>query len=173
MSEYRSAAKVARSGDIGLAGEIHRLLVARGETVATAESLTAGLVGAALTSTPGSSATYRGGVIVYATDLKATLAGVSSALLDARGAVDVEVAAALATGARDRLGATWGLGLTGVAGPDPQDGVVAGTVFIGLAGPAEPPKVASLLLPGDRDAVRSGAVDAALTLLRDAAATAE
>jgi nicotinamide-nucleotide amidase len=150
-----------------LAAQVHELLLASGETVATAESITAGLLGGALTKTAGSSATYRGGVIVYATDLKASLAGVSLALLEKQGAVDPDVAAALAIGARDRVGATWGLGLTGVAGPDPQDGKAVGTLFVGLAGLSGEPQVTSVLLQGDRAMVRSGAVELALTLLRD------
>lgn len=150
-----------------LAQQIHDRLLARSETVATAESLTAGMVGAALTSIAGSSATYRGGLIVYATDLKARLAGVPSDLLVTRGAVDPEVAQALAVGVRDRLTATWGLSLTGVAGPDPQDGVAPGTVFLGLAGPFGPPEVSSLHLTGDRGQVRAAAVRAGLTMLYD------
>lgn len=150
-----------------LAQRIHDRLLARSETVATAESLTAGMVGAALTSIAGSSAIYRGGLIVYATDLKTQLAGVSADLLAARGAVDPDVATALAVGVRDRLAATWGLGLTGVAGPDPQDGVAPGTVFLGLAGPYGPPTVVSLHLAGDRAAIRSAAVLAGLRLLHD------
>jgi nicotinamide-nucleotide amidase len=155
------------------AAEVHELLLARGETVATAESLTGGLVGAALTSTPGSSATYRGGLIVYATDLKSQLAGVSLPLLENRGAVDPDVARALAVGARDRLGASWGLGLTGVAGPDPQDGRPVGTVFVALAGPGGALKEWSLALSGDRAAIRAGAVEAAVGHLRDSLATGE
>ena len=103
-------------------------LTARGETVAAAESLTAGLVCATLARVPGASAVLRGGLVVYATELKASLAGVSSELLAEHGAVHPEVAAQLAEGARDRCGATWGLGLTGVAGPSAQDGVAPGTV---------------------------------------------
>jgi nicotinamide-nucleotide amidase len=156
-----------------LAAQVHELLLARGETVATAESLTAGLVGAALTSTPGASSTYRGGLIVYATDLKASLAGVPLVLLEERGAVDPEVAAALASGARDRLIATWGLGLTGVAGPDSQDGKPVGTLYVALAGPDGVPEVTSVVLAGDRQMVRSGAVEVALTVLRDRLADPE
>ncbi|MCC5698600.1 CinA family protein, partial [Klebsiella pneumoniae] len=107
----------------------------RGQTVATAESLTAGLLCAVLTEVPGASAVVRGGLVVYATDLKAGLAGVDRQLLAERGAVDPEVARQLAAGARERCGADWGVGLTGVAGPDPQDGVAPGTVHIGIAGP--------------------------------------
>ncbi len=110
-------------------------LVARGETVAAAESLTAGLVCATLAQVPGASAALRGGLVVYATELKTALAGVDAGLLAEHGAVHPEVAAQLATGARERCGATWGLGLTGVAGPAAQDGVAPGTVYVGLAGP--------------------------------------
>lgn len=141
-------------------------LKAAGETVATAESLTAGLVCGALTSVPGASAVVRGGLIVYATDLKWGLAGVEPALLAERGAVDPDVAVQLATGARDRCGATWGLGLTGVAGPDPQDGVGPGTVYIAIAGSASV-HVATITIPGDRHAVRAAAVRAAVDLLSD------
>jgi nicotinamide-nucleotide amidase len=148
------------------AADLVLALRARGETVATAESLTAGLVTAELTSVPGSSAVVRGGLVVYATDLKHTLAGVDAALLAEHGAVHPEVARQLAEGARERCGATWGLGLTGVAGPDPQDGVAPGTVHIGLSGPSGS-SVTTLTLGGDRDKVRKSSTTAALNLLRD------
>jgi nicotinamide-nucleotide amidase len=144
--------------------DVVRALKARGETVATAESLTAGLVAAEITTVPGASAVLRGGLVVYATDLKATLAGVDAALLAAHGAVHPEVARQLAEGARTRCGATWGLGLTGVAGPDPQDGVDAGTVHIGLSGPSGS-AVETITVGGDRHEVRSASVIAALDLL--------
>ena len=108
--------------------------------MAVAESLTGGLVVGALTETPGASATVRGGLVVYATDLKATLAGVDADLLAERGAVDPDVAAALARGARERLDATIGLGVTGVAGPDPQDDQPVGTVFVAVVHRAERPR---------------------------------
>jgi nicotinamide-nucleotide amidase len=139
-------------------------LIGRGETVATAESLTAGLVCAALTEVPGSSAAVRGGLIVYATELKAELAGVDRALLAEHGAVHPEVAAQLAEGARSQCGADWGLGLTGVAGPDLQDGVTPGTVHIGVAGPGVR-AVRTLRFEGDRKAVRLASVAAAFDLL--------
>jgi nicotinamide-nucleotide amidase len=156
-----------------LAAQIHQALLRRGETVATAESLTAGLVAAALTSVPGASATFRGGIVVYATDLKASLAGVPAELLSARGAVDPDVALALATGAQQRLAASWALGITGVAGPDPQDGQPVGTVYVGIAAPIGPAAVSSYQLSGDRAAIRTACVDAALNLLRDSLASAE
>jgi nicotinamide-nucleotide amidase len=147
------------------AGQIHELLRERGETIATAESLTAGLVGAALTDTAGSSATYRGGLIVYATDLKTTLAGVPAGLLDERGPVDPDVAAAMATGVRDRLAADWGLALTGVAGPDRQHDKPVGLVYVAVAAPGTPARVSELTLPGDRPAIRTAARDQALARL--------
>lgn len=133
----------------------------RGETVATAESLTAGLVAAALTEVPGASAVVRGGLVVYATDLKDRLAGVDPQLLAEHGAVHPDVAAQLAVGASQRCGADWGIGLTGVAGPDPQDGVAPGTVHLGFTGP-QGPQVRTVVLDGDRHAVRAAAVRAAL-----------
>lgn len=145
-------------------------LKARGETVATAESLTGGLVCAELTRIPGASAVVRGGLIVYATELKHELAGVSEDLLAEHGAVHHEVARQLAEGARNRCGATWGLGLTGVAGPDPQDGVPPGTVHIGLAGPGVS-CVRTITVRGGRDEVRSAAVENALLLLADSLPT--
>ncbi|SFB46718.1 nicotinamide-nucleotide amidase [Amycolatopsis marina] len=141
-------------------------LVRRGETVATAESLTAGLVCATLTGVPGASAAVRGGLIVYATDLKATLAGVDPDLLAAHGAVHPEVAAQLAEGARERCRANWGVGLTGVAGPDPQDGVAPGTVHVALAG-AGLRTTRTLEFSGVRAEVRAASVAAALDLLRE------
>jgi nicotinamide-nucleotide amidase len=139
-------------------------LTARGETVAVAESLTGGLLTAALTAPAGASVAVRGGLVVYATDLKAALAGVPVPLLAAHGPVGPDVAAALAAGARDRLGATYGLSLTGVAGPDPQGDTPVGTVFAGLAGPGDG-QVRRLTLSGDRAAIRAASVRAALELL--------
>ncbi|WP_016697576.1 CinA family protein [Actinoalloteichus spitiensis] len=136
----------------------------RGETVATSESLTAGLVTGLLTSVPGASAVVRGGLVVYGTDLKGSLAGVDTRLLDEHGPVDPEVARGLAEGARRRCGADWGLGLTGVAGPDPQNGVPPGVVHVAVAGPHET-EVRTLRLPGSRHGVRAAAVRAAVDAL--------
>ncbi|HEY8453157.1 MAG: nicotinamide-nucleotide amidohydrolase family protein [Micromonosporaceae bacterium] len=149
------------------AAEILRRLEERGETLAVAESLTGGLLAATIVDVPGASTVFRGGLVVYATDLKHTLAGVPAGLLAARGPVDAEVAVAMAAGARERCGADWALATTGVAGPGPADGVSAGTVFVAVAGPDGSSSVRSLHLPGDRAAVRSGTVAAALRLLAD------
>ncbi len=153
-----------RDGDT-LPGVVLRRLVAAGQTVAVAESLTGGLLGAALTELPGSSAAFRGGLLVYATDAKAALAGVPEEVLAAEGAVSAATAEALASGARERLGATWGVGVTGVAGPEPQEGLPVGTVHVAVAGPTG---IRSLTrrLPGDRQRVRLLTVTTALDLLR-------
>jgi nicotinamide-nucleotide amidase len=145
---------------------LHAALLARGETVAAAESLTAGLFCATLAAVPGASATLRGGVVVYATELKAVLAGVPEDLLAAHGPVSPETARALAEGVRQRCGSTWGIGLTGVAGPDPVDAHRPGRVYLGISDGART-DVAELDLPGERAAVRQGAVDAAVTALLD------
>lgn len=130
-------------------------------TLATAESLTAGLLAATVAGVPGASTVLRGGLIVYATDLKHTLAGVSEHTLVTDGPVAASTAEQLAVGARTACGADWGVGLTGVAGPDAQDGHPVGTVFLGLAGP-ESTEVLRLKLSGDRWTIRMEAVRAAV-----------
>lgn len=136
----------------------------RGQTLAVAESLTGGALAAAIVDVPGASAVLRGAVVAYATDLKHALLGVDADLLAAEGAVHPEVARQMANGVRDRLGATWGLATTGVAGPDPQDGVPPGTVYVAVAGP-DRSRVERLLLPGGRGEIRAASVRRALLLL--------
>jgi nicotinamide-nucleotide amidase len=143
---------------------LHARLRASGRTVAVAESLTGGLLCAALTDTAGASLTLRGGLIVYATDLKAELAGVDRELLRRVGAVHEDVAAQLATGVRSRLAAEIGMGVTGVAGPDPQDGQPVGTVFAAVATSADV-VVERHEFAGDRATIRRDAVNACLRLL--------
>ncbi|MBF6329561.1 CinA family protein [Nocardia transvalensis] len=144
--------------------ELVRMLRASGQTVATAESLTAGLLSATIAGVPGASVVLRGGLIVYATDLKQTLAGVSEHTLAADGPVSASTAEQLAVGARTVCAADWGIGLTGVAGPQSQDGHPVGTVYLGLSGPAST-EVMRLKLAGDRWTIRKGAVRAAVTEL--------
>ncbi|WP_372440762.1 CinA family protein [Nocardia acididurans] len=146
------------------AAELVAALKSAGQTVATAESLTAGLLAAAIAGIPGASAVLRGGLIVYATDLKHSLADVSADTLTSDGPVAASTAEQLAVGARTRCGADWGVGLTGVAGPDPQDGREVGTVFLGIAGP-EGTEVIRLKLAGDRWTIRVSAARAAVTEL--------
>lgn len=147
-----------------LAAMIIGLLGQRQQTVAVAESLTGGLLGAAITAVPGASVVFRGGVIAYATELKAALLGVPATLLAVRGAVDPDVAGAMAEGVRERLNATVGVATTGVAGPDPAEGKKPGTVHIAVsAGVA--PVVRTLALSGSRDEVRRATVEQSLRLL--------
>lgn len=139
-------------------------LMDRAQSVATAESLTGGLVCAALTCIPGASEVVRGAVVAYHSDIKADVLGVDRNLLDRGGAVQLDVAVQLADGARRVLGSDWGLGTTGVAGPDPSEGHRVGTVFIGVSGPGVRRGV-PLSLSGDRQAIRQNTVLAALQLL--------
>ncbi|MFD0317642.1 CinA family protein [Streptomyces flavalbus] len=154
------------------AADVVRLLSVKDGTVAVAESLTGGLVAAEITAVPGASKVFRGSVTAYATPLKHELLGVDADLLERRGAVDAQVAAQMAAGARKLLGADWGLATTGVAGPDPQDGQPVGTVFVAVAGPVGPDsgsagggKVRALRLNGDRAEIRRESVRSVLALL--------
>ena len=149
-----------------IAREAVRLVGARGETFATAESLTGGLVAATVVEIPGVSAVFRGGLVVYATDLKHALAGVPEELLAERGPVDPDVALALAAGARRRCAADWGLATTGVAGPDPQDGKAVGTVFVAVDGPTGG-VVHELQLTGNRPVIRAESVTGVLRLFAE------
>jgi PncC family amidohydrolase len=106
------------------------VLALQGRSLATAESITGGQIGSTITSIPGASQVFRGGVIAYATDLKSSLLGVSSSVLDDGGAVQSQVALEMATGVAVKLDADFGLAVTGVAGPASQDGHLPGTVFV-------------------------------------------
>ncbi|MFJ9773632.1 CinA family protein [Kitasatospora sp. NPDC101157] len=157
----------ARSRTGVLARQITAALAAAGHTVAVAESLTAGRLATALADAPGAGQTFLGGITAYDTALKATLLHVDAHLLARRGAVDPDVAAQMAHGARALTGATYALATTGVAGPAPQDGRPVGTVYIAAATPAitvvtapEPPSCG-------REAIQDGAVLSALQLLHD------
>lgn len=142
------------------------VLAARGASLAVAESLTGGMLAARITEVPGASEVFRGGVVAYATEVKSALLGVGPQIVRGPGVVSAAAAGAMATGVRDRLGATYGLALTGVAGPAEQEGHPPGTVFLGLAGPADLLVTRRLRLPGERQDVRVAAVVSALDLLR-------
>lgn len=139
-------------------------LTARGHTLATAESLTGGLLAAAVTDVPGASRAYLGGVVSYATRVKTDLVGVPAALVAEHGVVSAACAGAMAEGVRALLDTTYGLSTTGVAGPDLQEGHPAGTVFIGVAGPTGTTTL-GLELTGGRDDVRRATCAAALDAL--------
>ena len=153
-----------------LAAEIISELARRGLTIAVAESLTGGLLVAELVGVPGASAVVNGAVVAYNTALKHTLLGVDAALLLARGAVDADVAVAMADGVRracavDGVPASIGLSTTGVAGPAPQGGTPVGTVFIGLSTGAGT-RVSDLTLGGSRNALRRRVVYESLVQLK-------
>jgi nicotinamide-nucleotide amidase len=151
--------------DDTLEGAVADLLRQRSATVGTAESLTGGLLGATLVRAPGASEVYVGGYVTYATDAKHALLGVPEPVVATYGVISGECAAAMAEGARERLGTTYALSLTGVAGPAEQEGKPVGTVHAGLAGP-DGTTTRALRLPGERDLVRAFAVVSALNLLR-------
>lgn len=140
-----------------------------GKTIATAESLTAGLVAATIASIPGASHVLRGGVIAYATDLKASALAVPQALLDKGGPIQAPVAGAMAVGARNWAAADFGIACTGVAGPDEQDDHPVGEVHVAVAGPTDGAvRTHSLTLAGDRDGIRHGTVLVVLGMVLDA-----
>lgn len=148
----------------GLARRILAELGHRQETLAVAESLTGGRVAAAVTAVPGASAVFRGGVVAYATDVKAALLHVDRALLDRDGAVSEGVARQMAEGVRRALGATYGLATTGVAGPDPQDGRRPGEAYVAVAGPGGT-RAEALTLAGGRLEIAEETARRALGLL--------
>jgi nicotinamide-nucleotide amidase len=141
------------------AAATHRALLGRGERVGCAESLTGGELAARLSGTPGASATFTGGVVSYATEVKRNLLGVTAPTV-----VSADCAEQMATGARALLGVDWALSTTGVAGPDQQEGQPVGTVYVGIAGPLGARSV-RLALDGDRAEIRRAACAAAVELL--------
>jgi len=142
-----------------LENSILQLLKARGLTFAAAESCTGGLIAKRITDLPGSSAVFRGGCTVYTNEAKNILLGVPFELIEEKSVYSAEVAEALALGIREKLGADYGIGVTGIAGPD-GDGVHdVGTVFVALAGP-EGCFVRSLHLGGQSDRIRNRTLSA-------------
>ncbi|MPZ63293.1 MAG: nicotinamide-nucleotide amidohydrolase family protein [Propionibacteriales bacterium] len=137
----------------------------RSGTLAVAESLTGGLLAATLTRVPGASVVFRGAVVAYATDVKASLLEVRPETLDRAGAVSAECAREMAAGVRSRLGTAYGLSTTGVAGPDPQEGHPPGLVYVGLAD-GDGAYAERLDFTGDRQQIRTATCVAAIGLLR-------
>jgi nicotinamide-nucleotide amidase len=146
------------------AAEALALLRAAGATLATAESLTGGRLAAAVTSVPGASASYLGGFVTYATQLKESLLDVPRAIVEEYGVVSGECARAMAAGCRAATGATYALATTGVAGPDVQEGKPVGTVYVGLSGP-DGETVLTMELVGDRRRIQDRACREALSAL--------
>ncbi|APT92358.1 competence protein [Corynebacterium phocae] len=140
------------------------VLKARGETLAFCESLTAGLAAASVGSVPGASHALRGGLVTYATEVKAAFLGTTVKALEAQGVVSALTAKDMAVAAVRHCGSTWGISLTGVAGPDLQEGHPPGTVFVGIAhhgGTVETFLATGLY--GSREEIRTGAVTFALS----------
>lgn len=148
------------------AEQLQRLLAERGETVATAESLTGGRLAVALTEAPGASATFVGGVVSYATSVKQEVLGVPDDVVERHGVVSAECAEAMASGVRRLLGTTYAVSTTGVAGPDQQEGKPPGTVHVGIAGPGGVRHL-SLEIEGDRGAIQDRTCEEALSALGD------
>jgi nicotinamide-nucleotide amidase len=138
-----------------------------GRTVATAESLTAGLIASTLASVPGASNVLRGGIVAYAPELKVSLLGVQQSLIDRGGVIQTPVAQAMAEGALRATGSDYALACTGVAGPDEQEGHPVGEVHVALAGPGSM-RTHTLTLHGTRDDIRHGTVLVVLGMLLDA-----
>jgi len=134
--------------------------------VSTAESLTGGALAAALTAVPGASATYLGGVVAYATDVKVAVLGVPEDLVERHGVISAACAIAMARGVRDLTGATYGVATTGVAGPTAQESKPVGRVYVGLCGPVSALAV-PLELVGERAVIVEATVTAALGAIAD------
>lgn len=140
--------------------DIISMLSEKGETVSTAESITAGGLSSALTSIPGASEVFVGGITAYRSTVKSAELNVSPDIINAHTVVSQEVAVAMAEGTREKFDTTWGIATTGVAGPGPAEGVAAGTVWVAVSGPTN--QTVELALSGDRDAVRSASVSSAI-----------
>ncbi|MDM7990337.1 nicotinamide-nucleotide amidohydrolase family protein [Arthrobacter sp. zg-Y877] len=149
------------------AGEVLAAARRAGLTVATAESLTAGMLCAELGSVPGASSVLQGGVVAYQNSVKLSVLGVPAELLAEAGSVDGRVAGHMAAGARRVLGADVGVSTTGAAGPEAHDGKPVGTVFVGIA-TSEGTAFREFHFSGDRTAIRTAACEAALSLLATA-----
>lgn len=137
------------------------LLKAKKQSVAVAESLTGGGVGAALTAVGGASDVFLGGVIAYSPAVKESLLKVKKEAIAHFGVVSEEVAVAMADGVRELLGSTWGISTTGVAGPGDADGATAGTVWIAISGPIN--QSTHLEVEGEREVVRNASVSSAIS----------
>jgi len=132
----------------------------RNETVAVAESVTAGGLGHALTFTHGASKVFMGGVIAYTNDVKVNILGIDPSLIEKFSVVSEEVANAMADAAKEKFGTTWGIATTGIAGPGDYQGIPEGTVWVAIRGPIN--QTIQLQLEGGREAIRTGAISSAI-----------
>jgi PncC family amidohydrolase len=151
-------------GATELAAHCLGMMRVRGESLAAAESLTAGLITSTFASVPGASDVLLGGIASYATEVKVSVLGVPREVIDEHGVISAECAAEMAGRARVLFGADWAVAATGVAGPDEQDGHPVGEVYVAVAS-REGATVESLDLDGDRDEIRASATEQAMALL--------
>jgi nicotinamide-nucleotide amidase len=165
MEELLGKHLFSRNGD-PLEAIIGTLLRESGATLSIAESCTGGMAGERVTSVAGSSDYFLGGFVTYTDRMKADLLGIDPQLIADHTAVSKEVARAMAEGARMKTGSTFALSITGEAGPESGTGAPVGTIFVGFAGPDQPPEALRFTMPGDRSRIRGFATQAALDLLR-------
>lgn len=165
-----STAASPGSSPQNVAADVLRKLRSTGATLAVAESCTGGWLGKVITSIPGASVSFWGGVIAYDNDAKLKLLSVLPDALSAGGAVSERTAREMASGVVQASGATWGVGITGLAGPGggTADKPV-GTVHVAISGPSS--LCRTYHLSGDRSSIRRQAVDRALELLDEALGT--
>jgi nicotinamide-nucleotide amidase len=135
-------------------------LVRRGETLSVAESVTAGGLGNAITTAPGASQVFLGGVIAYSNNVKVNILGVDPELIEKFNVVSEEVACAMADAVRLKFGTTWGIATTGIAGPGDFEGIAEGTVWVAISGPVN--QSIQLQLDSGREAIRTGAISSAI-----------
>jgi nicotinamide-nucleotide amidase len=135
-------------------------LEARGETLSVAESITAGGLGSAITSMPGASQVFLGGVIAYSNDVKINILGIDGALIEKYSVVSEEVAIAMADAVRAKFGTTWGIATTGIAGPGDYLGMPEGRVWVAISGPVN--QTIQLQLDSGREGIRTGAISSAI-----------
>lgn len=140
--------------------QIIAYLSERGETISVAESLTAGGLANALTSAPGSSAVFVGGITAYRNEIKSTMLDVDPSIIEKHTVVSEEVANQMADGARKVFGTTWAISTTGAAGPEPLEGHQPGSVWIAIRGPIN--QAIQLNLEGEREQVRNGTISTAI-----------
>jgi nicotinamide-nucleotide amidase len=145
---------------LGFSAEIVEHLRQRGETISTAESLTAGSVSAGIVTVAGASDVFVGGVTAYRDEIKISHLNVDPALIEKHTVISEEVAIAMAKGAINSFGTTWAIATTGVAGPTPSDGYPIGVVWVAIEGPIN--HTIELALSGDRDSVRNAATSSAI-----------
>ena len=144
----------------GFSAEIVEHLRQRGETISTAESLTAGSVSAAIVTVAGASDVFVGGLTAYRDEIKISHLDIDPALIEKHTVISEEVAVAMAKGANKSFGTTWAIATTGVAGPGPSDGIPSGTVWVAIDGPVT--QSLELSLAGGRESVRNATVATAI-----------